>query len=60
MVYKFIPDRWMDENFEPKKNSFIIKIMSRKKVGDDCINLFGDFILRKYESNLSYSRFRHP
>ncbi|RGB33673.1 cytochrome P450, partial [Rhizophagus diaphanus] len=22
--YKFNPDRWMDENFEPKKNSFIM------------------------------------
>ncbi|CAB4379621.1 unnamed protein product [Rhizophagus irregularis] len=54
---KFNPDRWMDENFEPKKNSFImfgegLRLCPGRKLAMIELVCLMALLFRKYEINL--------
>ncbi|EXX57807.1 C-22 sterol desaturase [Rhizophagus irregularis DAOM 197198w] len=54
---KFNPDRWMDENFEPKKNSFImfgggLRLCPGRKLATIELVCLIALLFRKYEINL--------
>ncbi|PKK77499.1 cytochrome P450 [Rhizophagus irregularis] len=54
---KFNPDRWMDENFEPKKNSFImfgggLRLCPGRKLAMIELICLMALLFRKYEINL--------
>ncbi|PKK41456.1 cytochrome P450, partial [Rhizophagus irregularis] len=55
---KFNPDRWMDENFEPKKNSFFmfgggLRLCPGRKLAKIELVCLMALLFRKYEIDLA-------